>query len=101
MGASATQHVVQNLVRDTTRDEDVRVNFFFFFHSAFCVALGNPGVLVHQQIAWSDQMLIYETIAHDQVYSFRGILVHSSSERALKKTRGSGVAVNMVHCGSG
>lgn len=29
VGASATQHVVQNLVRDTTRDEDVRVNFFF------------------------------------------------------------------------
>ncbi|KAI0343895.1 WD40 repeat-like protein [Trametopsis cervina] len=25
VGASATQHVVQNLVRDTTRDEDVRV----------------------------------------------------------------------------
>lgn len=27
VGASATQHVVQNLVRDTTRDEDVRVAF--------------------------------------------------------------------------
>ncbi|KAF7982061.1 hypothetical protein HWV62_30348 [Athelia sp. TMB] len=27
VGASATQHVVQNLVRDTTRDEDVRVFF--------------------------------------------------------------------------
>ena len=26
VGASATQHVVQNLVRDTTRDEDVRVS---------------------------------------------------------------------------
>jgi WD repeat-containing protein 70 len=31
VGASATQHVVQNLVRDTTRDEDVRV----FFSSPF------------------------------------------------------------------
>lgn len=29
VGASATQHVVQNLVRDTTRDEDVRVSFLF------------------------------------------------------------------------
>jgi WD repeat-containing protein 70 len=29
VGASATQHVVQNLVRDTTRDEDVRVPLFF------------------------------------------------------------------------
>jgi hypothetical protein len=27
VGASATQHVVQNLVRDTTRDEDVRTHF--------------------------------------------------------------------------
>jgi hypothetical protein len=25
VGASATQHVVQNLVRDTTRDQDVRI----------------------------------------------------------------------------
>lgn len=29
VGASATQHVVQNLVRDTTRDEDVRYSFIF------------------------------------------------------------------------
>lgn len=36
VGASATQHVVQNLVRDTTRDEDVRV-FFFFFFFPFCL----------------------------------------------------------------
>ena len=101
VGASATQHVVQNLVRDTTRDEDVRVLFFFFSHSAFCVALGNPGVLVHQQIAWSDQMVIYEKIVHDQMCSFRGFLVHSSGERALKRTRGDGVAVNMVYRTSG
>lgn len=31
VGASATQHVVQNLVRDTTRDEDVRITFWFPF----------------------------------------------------------------------
>lgn len=48
VGASATQHVVQNLVRDTTRDEDVRVIRFSFFASAFCVALGNPSMLAHQ-----------------------------------------------------
>lgn len=29
VGASATQHVVQNLVRDTTRDEDVSATFVF------------------------------------------------------------------------
>jgi WD repeat-containing protein 70 len=28
VGASATQHVVQNLVRDTMRDEDVSVGCF-------------------------------------------------------------------------
>jgi WD repeat-containing protein 70 len=38
VGASATQHVVQNLVRDTTRDEDVRTNFVsvFFLRLVFC-----------------------------------------------------------------
>ena len=45
VGASATQHVVQNLVRDTTRDEDVRIFLFSIFVSAFCVALGTRGVL--------------------------------------------------------
>lgn len=29
VGASATQHVVQNLFRDTTRDEDVSVDYVF------------------------------------------------------------------------
>lgn len=31
VGASATQHVVQNLVRDTTRDQDVRISPYDFF----------------------------------------------------------------------
>lgn len=31
VGASATQHVVRNLVRDTTRDEDVRNTRSFFY----------------------------------------------------------------------
>jgi hypothetical protein len=50
VGASATQHVVQNLVRDTTRDEDVRINFFFFqfLPVPFCVAW-RVGA---QEIAW-------------------------------------------------
>lgn len=37
VGASATQHVVQNLVRDTTRDEDVCYPTVFF--SIFCFFL--------------------------------------------------------------
>lgn len=38
VGASATQHVVQNLVRDTTRDEDVRL-FSFAFTFTFTLRL--------------------------------------------------------------
>ena len=34
VGASATQHVVQNLVRDTTRDVDVSATSFFFYGGA-------------------------------------------------------------------
>ena len=30
VGASATQHIVQNLVKDTTREEDVRGRFFLY-----------------------------------------------------------------------
>jgi hypothetical protein len=39
VGASATQHVVQNLVRDTTRDEDVGVNFFPYYTVAVVSAV--------------------------------------------------------------
>ncbi|THH16772.1 hypothetical protein EW146_g3935 [Bondarzewia mesenterica] len=43
VGASATQHVVQNLVRDTTRDEDVRVYFTCWFdHLGFWTLRGYP-----------------------------------------------------------
>lgn len=40
VGASATQHVVQNLVRDSTRDEDVGTIFFFYFRLS-------PSILEH------------------------------------------------------
>jgi WD repeat-containing protein 70 len=36
VGASATQHVVQNLVRDTTRDQDVRVFYAHYFYARPC-----------------------------------------------------------------
>jgi hypothetical protein len=42
VGASATQHVVQNLVRDTTRDEDVRIIWFPFLPLPF---VSNWGIL--------------------------------------------------------
>lgn len=37
VGASATQHVVQNLFRDTTRDQDVSVTRFLMFLMPFGV----------------------------------------------------------------
>ncbi|KAI9512648.1 WD40-repeat-containing domain protein [Russula earlei] len=77
VGASATQHVVQNLVRDTTRDEDVRgVIFFPIFASAFCGKLGYAGVMVHQTNRPSDRG------------GFKGDVVRSSSKGGQKGTRG-------------
>jgi hypothetical protein len=53
VGASATQHVVQNLVRDLTRDQDVcglsRTNFTAIGHGAISLtvfSLTSVGVLV-------------------------------------------------------
>ena len=40
VGASATQHVVQNLVRDTTRDEDVSALLRIVLFLTVCVHLG-------------------------------------------------------------
>lgn len=49
VGASATQHVVQNLVRDLTRDEDVRTRFSVFLmtfgETPFDHRIGSPVVL--------------------------------------------------------
>jgi hypothetical protein len=92
VGASATQHVVQNLVRDTTRDEDVRV--FLFSASAFCVALGVPGVFVDQRIAWSDPMLIYKS---NRLYSLRGFHTHGSGEWVVKRTGEGGCECSAPH----
>lgn len=51
VGASATQHVVQNLVRDTTRDEDVRVAF----GSTSAPLLRHLGrIAFHLSLAWTD-----------------------------------------------
>lgn len=45
VGASATQHVVQNLVRDTTRDQDVR-SIFLLMVSDFSFCAEAPGVTI-------------------------------------------------------
>jgi len=42
VGASATQHVVQNLVRDTTRDVDVSAATSFFYFMGALALSGNP-----------------------------------------------------------
>ena len=41
VGASATQHVVQNLVRDTTRDEDVRTRCSCLVQCRLCLVFGS------------------------------------------------------------
>lgn len=49
VGASATQHVVQNLVRDTTRDQDVRgLTIFLCVGHRAVVGIFKPNLLCRQ-----------------------------------------------------
>lgn len=48
VGASATQHVVQNLVRDSTRDEDVRYRPFLAW--LLCTPAMNPDLLTKNRL---------------------------------------------------
>ena len=100
VGASATQHVVQNLVRDTTRDEDVRVILFSYFASAFCVALGNPGVFVgiNRSTVGSDAYLCGHARSSGLV---QGIPCSPHRQTGIEKNEGGGVAVNTVHRAAG
>lgn len=52
VGASATQHVVQNLVRDTTRDEDVRIILFSFFCLCLLCRIGESWRVDAREITW-------------------------------------------------
>ena len=56
VGASATQHVVQNLVRDTTRDEDVRVYYVWFLPVSCSRRFG--AILEHQPLPPVDQLIL-------------------------------------------
>ena len=57
VGASATQHVVQNLVRDSTRDEDVGVRFPFLFFLHFIFAFFRHPVAIHTATSlWRDTL---------------------------------------------
>jgi hypothetical protein len=88
VGASATQHVVQNLVRDTTRDEDVRIILVSIFASAFCVALGNPGVLVHRRspgLVYPWNARVWASALVQRVFDY------SSGEGVQKVPKGEGV----------
>lgn len=86
VGASATQHVVQNLVRDTTRDEDVRIILFSFFAYAFCVALGNPGVLAHRR----SPRLVYPWNAQVRASVVQRVFDYISGEGVTESTEGGG-----------
>jgi hypothetical protein len=52
VGASATQHVVQHLVRDTTRDQDVSTLSYLLFS---CVAVDMP----FRSCGFFDKLLFY------------------------------------------
>ena len=60
VGASATQHVVQNLVRDTTRDEDVScTSFISFVHQIFPCTCERYTTCSHRvQVTWNDWCLV-------------------------------------------
>ena len=79
VGASATQHVVQNLVRDTTRDEDVRVPLFSF---SFCVSLWYCGMVVVSEIVWLNRA--DDCPGDIQASLVQRVFVHSSSEGKKK-----------------
>jgi hypothetical protein len=95
VGASATQHVVQNLVRDTTRDEDVRIILLSIFASAFCVALGYPGMFVHRRspgLAYPWDARVRASALVQRVFDYSG-------EGVQKVPKGEGVAA--VHRAAG
>jgi WD repeat-containing protein 70 len=75
VGASATQHVVQNLVRDTTRDEDVRVPLFSF---SFCVSLRYCGMVVVSETVWLNRA--DDCPGDIQAPPVQRVFVHSSGE---------------------
>ena len=89
VGASATQHVVQNLVRDTTRDEDVRIVLVSIFASAFCVALGNPGVLAHRRSPGLANPLECPSVG--KVHWFEGSLFTARGKGIQKVPKGEAV----------
>ena len=53
VGASATQHVVQNLVRDTTRDVDVS-EYFYFTGDKLTVSQPREALLRYAEVADKD-----------------------------------------------
>jgi len=58
VGASATQHVVQNLVKDTTREEDVRGHFFL------CrPLLSNQLIIISPLRSWSVLRGIFDRVS--------------------------------------
>lgn len=85
VGASATQHVVQNLVRDTTRDEDVRALFFSLYSFPFCVIATSCAVHLNYPLHRLSQSAHPRVIASE--ISCRPPLVCCRSGAALTLTR--------------
>ncbi|KAN0135571.1 WD40-repeat-containing domain protein [Lactarius tabidus] len=82
VGASATQHVVQNLVRDTTRDEDVRAIRFPVSFGIRIRCLCYPFVWNAKKLPWSDRAMVYVKL--DPVWLHKATVFYISCEGAKR-----------------
>jgi hypothetical protein len=82
VGASATQHVVQNLVRDTTRDEDVRAIPFPVSFGIRIRYLCYPFVWSAKKLPWSDRAMVYVKL--DPVWLHKATVFYISCEGAKR-----------------
>jgi hypothetical protein len=90
VGASATQHVVQNLVRDTTRDVDV---------SLYPTGKARPRCLCLVTAPWSDGRTLCvfshtERSVGELTIRFRSLAKRCSSMRKPQRTTPSGLLVS-------
>jgi hypothetical protein len=111
VGASATQHVVQNLVRDTTRDEDVRWTLFSppvslssgaqarrsLFHISAIISAGSRASSWRLAALFASLAILVSLITTD-IQTGRSLEKRCSSMRRRKGTRhGQQVSALLPH----
>lgn len=106
VGASATQHVVQNLVRDTTRDEDVRataapfVLFWLVRWRAISDIASLPSALISEvHIHLSDTALARAALS--PLYGCRMVSLSCSLSRILGEAMSLGREVGLIETWKG